>query len=149
MKQNYLVNIFADGRYIKSYYSESLSELAYTMATNREAEISVYDMNTCSFLTSEQIGRIVQSNSEPKKQYAEVERKKAKGKKKIVDKKKGNCAERWGRPVKCVETGRVYPSIRACSKEMGIPHKAIWNAINSGRSRCGYHFMNVKYHEIK
>ena len=136
MKQNYLVNIFSDGRYIKSYYSESLSELAYTMATNREAEISVYDMNTCSFLTSEQIGRIVQSNYEPKKQYVEPEKRKE-------EKKKGN-GKKWERSIKCVETGKVYPSIKSCSEAMGIPHKAIWNAINSGRERAGYHFVNVK-----
>ena len=49
----------------------------------------------------------------------------------------------WSRPVKCVETGQVFPSIKICSNYFGLSHKSIWNSINSGNARNGLHFVNV------
>ena len=50
----------------------------------------------------------------------------------------------WERPVLCVETGQLFSSIRECSEHLGISHKSIWNAINSGKPRHGLHFKNAR-----
>lgn len=51
-----------------------------------------------------------------------------------------------GTPVVCIETGRVYPSIAACARDMHIDRTNITRHVNNdpGWSNCrGYHFMSI------
>lgn len=47
----------------------------------------------------------------------------------------------WNKWIRCVETGQVFPTVRECSDQLGISYKSVWNAINSGNARDGYHFI--------
>ena len=58
-----------------------------------------------------------------------------------VSPKKQKVKKYWDRPVKCVETGQVFKSIRECCDHLGLSYKSVWNAINSGNARDGYHFV--------
>lgn len=57
--------------------------------------------------------------------------------------KKGN----WLRPVKCVETGEVYNSVRDCSRATGIPYTSVIYAIEHGSPYKGYHYMDLNPRE--
>ena len=140
MKQNYLISVFMGERNVGTYFSEELREIASIKAVNKGCEISVYDMSNLQPLTQEQIREISSVSMEPST-HDENDRQ-GKPQKRPAHKRKRN--KRWERPIKCVETGKVFKSIKACSEQMGISHKSIWNSINSGKPRCGYHFVNVK-----
>lgn len=48
------------------------------------------------------------------------------------------------KPIICVETGRVFHSIRYASKEMNIDSKSIRRVIdNPNNKSCGYHWKRV------
>lgn len=47
----------------------------------------------------------------------------------------------WNKWVKCVETGQVFPSVRECSNQMGIPYTTIINCVKNGNATRGYHFV--------
>lgn len=47
----------------------------------------------------------------------------------------------WNKWVRCVETGQLFPSVRECSNQLGLPYKSVWNAINNGFARDGMHFV--------
>lgn len=51
--------------------------------------------------------------------------------------------ETWEKRVVCIETGKVFPSVRECSRCHGIIYKSLYNAIKSGHSRNGLHFAFV------
>ena len=139
MKQNYLIYVFIGGRNIGTYFSEGLREIASIKAVNKGCEISVYDMSKLQRLTQQQINEIskasITNHEEPQKN---------KNTAKQAPKKRFKKNKRWERSIKCVETGKVFKSIKECSEQMDIPHKAIWNALNSGKPRRGFHFVNVK-----
>ncbi len=46
----------------------------------------------------------------------------------------------WERPVLCVETGQVFPTIRDCSEKTGIPYMTISNCIRRKNATRGVHF---------
>ena len=46
----------------------------------------------------------------------------------------------WNKPVKCVETGEVFATIKECQKKMGLSYKSLYNALKSGNARDGLHF---------
>lgn len=149
MKNNYLVSVFVEGKNVDVYYSEKLDDLAVTKALNRGCEIEVFDLINCTQWSKEQIRREIKrlspsvifssakNNEDP---FSDLLKK--------PPQQKTKNKKYWNRPVKCVETGKVYASINACSKSLCIPHKAIWNAINSGNARCGFHFINVEKEDI-
>ena len=145
MKQNYLISVFIGERNVGTYFSEGLQEIASIKAVNKGCEISVYDMSKLQHLTQGQINSI-SSASLSSPQQEDVIHVKA-TKRPTIQKRKKN--KRWVRPVKCVETGNVFKSIKACSEYMGISHKSIWNSINSGKPRGGYHFVNIKHSRKK
>ena len=52
------------------------------------------------------------------------------------------------KPIICVETGRIYRSIRCASKEMNIDSKSIRRAIDNPKHKsCGYHWIRYKESE--
>lgn len=59
----------------------------------------------------------------------------------VEEKHQGKIKKFWNRPVKCVETGDIYLTIRECQKKMGISYKSLYNAIKSGNPRNGLHFI--------
>lgn len=151
MKNNYLVSVFVDGKNVDVYYSEKLSDLAVTKALNRGCEIEVFDLINCTQWSTEQVKReikklapsvILSSSKKEEDPFSDPIEKPPQLKKKNKNKKY------WDRPIKCVETGKVYASIKSCSESLDIPYKAIWNAINSGNARYGFHFINVEKKEI-
>lgn len=50
---------------------------------------------------------------------------------------------KWERCCKCIETGKVYPSVSDCSRDTGITYRAIINALRCGSPRNGLHFAYV------
>lgn len=138
MKKTYLISIFENGKNTKSYFSESLCELASIKASNQGCEINVFDVCECKTLTWEQARQIASSAIEESTAMKPASIRKSK------KKKRKSTAKGWQRKIRCVETGIVYDSISDCSKALGISHKVLWNAINSGKPRFGYHFVNVK-----
>ena len=50
---------------------------------------------------------------------------------------------RWQRPVMCVEDGRVWPCMRACSIELGIPWTTLRQCVNRRGSTHGLHFVDA------
>ena len=47
-------------------------------------------------------------------------------------------------PIVCVETGRIYRSIRCASKEMDIDSKSIRRVVDNPKSKsCGYHWKRI------
>ena len=65
----------------------------------------------------------------------------------------------WNKWIKCVETGQVFPTVRECSNQMGIPYMTIINCVKNGNATRGYHFVidqnriepfrNIEYHNKK
>lgn len=144
-KHNYLVSVFVDGRNVNSYFSENLDDLVTIKAMHKDCDISIFDLQEFTTMPREQVESEIRKSGErwkksmtaptmPKTQV----RQRSKGKQKRKKIKKY-----WERPVKCVETGQVFSSIRECSEHLGISHKSLWNAINSGKPRRGLHFRNA------
>lgn len=42
--------------------------------------------------------------------------------------------------VKCRETGKTWLSVKACCREIGMPLKTLYSAIQRGNRVMGYHF---------
>ena len=142
MKHNYLVSVFVDGKNVNSYFSDNLDDLVTIKAMHKDCEICIFDLQDFSTMPKEQVeAEIAKSGRRWKKSLDKtaVVVVKPEPKPKPPRVKQGKY---WERSVRCVETGQVFSSIRECSEHLGISHKSIWNAINSGRARHGLHFVN-------
>lgn len=137
----YLIYVFdKEGRNIKDYPTDHLEQLAIISAVHKGCKLEVFDFQTFSRMSAESVRCEVENArkglrrdiSTPKKEInIKVE----------AEKKRRRQKKFWTRPVKCVETGQVFSSIRACSAHFNLPHKAVWNALRSGSERNGYHFV--------
>ena len=145
MKHNYLVSVFVGGKNVNSYYSENLDDLVTIKALHKDCEICIFDMRTFENFTKEQVEKEVQRSGLRWKKSLEKPRRHEVVKKKVVLKKpkKVKPKKYWERPVMCIETGHVFSSIRECCERLGLSHKSLWNAINSGNARNGLHFINA------
>ena len=146
MKHNYLVSVFVDGRNVDSYFSENLDDLITIKALHKDCEINIFDLQSFSTMPKEQVEIEIKKSGERWKRSMDrpagaptytVAKKK-------LPQKRQKVKKFWERPVLCVETGQVFSSIRECSEHLGIAHKSIWNAINSGKPRHGLHFKNAR-----
>eukprot|EP00808_Paulinella_micropora_P008938 g72433.t1 len=45
--------------------------------------------------------------------------------------------------VRCVETGRIFDSITAAGREMGVTHVAIHQSLRTGCKSAGFHWARV------
>lgn len=149
MKKNYLVSVFVDGKNVNSYFSENLDDLVTIKAMHKGCGITIFDLRGFALLTKEQVDREIVKSSERRKRdmAASVEKPtntipKRKGRRKNPNKAK-KPKKYWKRPVKCVETGQIFLSIRDCAEHLGLSHTSIFNAINSGNARKGLHFVNA------
>lgn len=144
---NYLVSVFVDGKHVNSYFSDNLDDLITIKALHKDCEIDIFDIVEFVHYSHEQVEREIarcgslwkkslayaRMREEPKKPVREEEKPKRKKTKKY-----------WDRPVRCVETGQVFGSIRECCDHLGLSYKSVWNAIKSGNGRCGLHFSDVQ-----
>ena len=145
-KQNYFVSVFIGGKSINSFFSEKLDDLVTVNALYKGGEICIFDLTDFTQFTPEQVRQEIlcsaerwQKSRERQKKASSEERKEAVSAKP----KKTKPKKYWERPVLCVETGQVFGSIRECCEHLGLSHKSIWNAINSGNARNGLHFTNA------
>lgn len=57
---------------------------------------------------------------------------------------------RKGKPVRCVETGEVFPSCAAASKAMGLPKVSVYSVAEGVQGAVkGYHFTYIETEESK
>ncbi len=114
----YFVHFVSNGKVVNSEFCRTLEEVKVfrAIATGKGYDFEVFDI----YDDKEEVEETTETVSEPTKE-------------KVV----------WERKVRCVETGQVFSSIRECSEHLGISHKSIWNAMNSGKQRKGLHFVSV------
>ena len=142
--ERYLVSVFVGGKCVESHYWENLDDLVTLNALHKNCEISVFDLSTLQRLSKEQVkNEIRRSGHRWKKQFEKTHNHEKKKKEIIKKSKRVKPKKYWARPVMCVETGIVYCSIWDCCERLGLSHKAVWNAINSGQARNGFHFINA------
>ena len=144
-KHNYLVSVFVGGRNVNSYYSENLDDLVTIKALHKNCEIEIFNYSDFSYLSEEQVAAEIRKSGERWKKSKDSPVGEATGTvaKKPFSKRRQKVKKYWERPIVCVETGQVFSSIKECSDHLGISHKSIWNAINSGNPRRGLHFVNA------
>lgn len=136
MKNRYFVSVSVDGKIVDTYYSELLGELIVTRAIHKGCKVTVFDLEDFRTLPPSEIKAL--TSGDDASVNVPIETARDEGRKKSRKRKKY-----WNRSVMCVETGEVFPSIRSCCEKMGMSHKTVWNALNSGNDRNGYHFVNV------
>lgn len=146
MKHNYFVSVFVDGKNVNSYFSDNLDDLITIKALHKDCEITIFDINNFVHYSHEQVEHEIVKSGQRWKKSLKIPRFRVEYPKHIdPDRpKKQKVKKYWDRPVKCVETGRVFKSIRECCDHLGLSYKSVWNAINSGNGRCGLHFINAK-----
>ena len=143
-KHNYLVSVFVRGRNVNSYFSENLDDLITIKALHKDCEINIFDLQSFSTMPKEQVEIEIKKSGERWKKSIDkiaMETQHIARQPSIKHKK---VKKYWERPVMCVETGQLFSSIRECSEHLGISHKSVWNAINSGKPRHGLHFKNAR-----
>lgn len=141
IKNRFFVSVFVDGKNVNSYYSENLDDLITIKALHKDCEIDIMDLLTCKRFSKELVDEEVRLSGLRWKKSLErnSDQKIGKDVRPVLKRKK--VKKYWERPVKCVETEQVFSSIRECSERLGLSHKSIWNAINSGNARNGLHFV--------
>lgn len=62
--------------------------------------------------------------------------------KKLTTEHKQNIAAttKTRKPVLCIETGQIFPSVSAVMRHLNVPHASVNQAIRKGRRCKGYHF---------
>lgn len=149
-KANFLVSVFANDRLANSYYSEDLDDLVTIKALHRGCRIEIYDL--CNFvqLTQRDVAHEVGKSGVRWQQSLGRESREESGQKEVLETAlpvKRNKNKSWERRVMCVETGKVYGSIRKCSADVGIPYMTVVNCIKNGNATRGYHFIDVDFIE--
>lgn len=138
----YLVSVFVDGKNVNSYFSFNLDDLITIKALHKNCDIQIFDLKAFVTFPQEQVEiEIKKSGQRWKQSIGNTQTEKEPPVINVVKRDKVN--KYWERPVKCVETGQIFPSIKECSERIGISHKSLWNAINSKKPRGGLHFVNA------
>lgn len=117
----YIVTFFRDKKVIHIYFCNTVDEIKVLRA------LAHFKKCECEVSCLIQEKPIVKH--EPEHSSVPVEERKKK--------------KNWRVPCKCVETGKVYESVAACSKETGIKQRSIDNAIKHGTPRRGLHFVKI------
>ena len=151
MKHNYFVSVFVKGKNVNSYYSENLDDLVTIKALYKNCEICIFDVQNFEVFTKEHVEQEIRQSGLRWKKSLERPLQCDNKEKRVIHKKPKKIKPKkyWARPVMCVETGQVFGSIRECCERLGLSHKSLWNAINSGNARNGLHFINLPKSEIK
>ena len=150
MKQKFFISVSVAEKVVDSFFSENLDNLVTLKAIYGDCEIMVFDLCRFERYTPSQVAHEIQRSGhrwkkslEKKEECVDVEE----VAKPTIKKKKTR--KRWNRKVLCIETGEVFSSIRECSERLGLSHKEVWNAINSGNDRNGLHFMNISPYKVE
>lgn len=144
-KHNYLVSVFVRGRNVNSYFSENLDDLITIKALHKDCEICIFDLVSFCTMPKEQVESEIRKSGERwKKSLDRTEQLPQPMKQKAEPTKKEKRKKYWERPVRCVETGQVFSSIRECSDHTGIPYMTIANCIKRKNATRGVHFENAK-----
>lgn len=146
MEHNYLVSVFVGGKNVNMYFSENLDALVTIKALYKDCEICIFDMCNYVRFTNEQVASAIQESGIRWNKYFKRREDGNLGEVIFSSKKpqkREKTKKHWERRVLCIETGEVFNSIRECCECLGISHKSLWNAINSGNARNGLHFTNA------
>ena len=144
MRRNYMINVFVDGKCVESYFTETLDGLMTAKAVHKGCEIDVFDMRTMQRLSEAQVKAETHHSY---RRWNETKGRKEDNEPVVV--KRNRKINNWSRHVRCVETGKEYRSISACSRDMGIPNHTIVDNINTERAVRGYHFIEIQKRNIK
>ena len=110
-----------------------------------EGEITIFDIKNFVHYTQSQVENEIAKSAKRWKQSLRHERIVSELPRPAVERiERKKVKKYWDRPVKCVETGQVFDTIRDCCDHLGLSYKSVWNAINNGRSRCGLHFVDAR-----
>lgn len=144
VKHNYLVSLFVSNKHVNSYFSVNLDDLVTIKAMHRNCEIDICDLQDFTIMPKEQVEYEIRKSGVRWKRS--MERRKhdvsvVKPQKQSQPKEKRK--KYWERPVLCVETGQIFPSVRDCSDKTGIPYMTIINCIRNGNATRGVHFVNA------
>lgn len=145
VRHRFLVSVFDGGKNVNSFFSKCLDDLATIRAIHKGCEITIFDLENFAFITDEQVESEVRKSGQRWKQSLErrVQQTTHKPKPVISAKEKRKKQKKyWERPVMCVETGQIFPSIRDCSEKTGIPYMTINNCIRRKNATRGVHFIN-------
>ncbi len=142
---NYLVSVFLNGKHVHSYFSKNLDDLVTIKALHKGCEIDIADIHNFVCYSESQVENEIKKSVWRWRESA-VRAKMVEDEVPQVEEKpkKQTAKKNWDRPVRCVETGQVFMSIRECCDHLGLSYKSVWNAINSGNARCGLHFEDFK-----
>lgn len=115
----YFVHSVKDGKVVNSEFCRTLEEVKVfrAIASSKGHGFEIYDIDNTSKKPEEATQQVSQEPTNPK-----IE---------------------WEKSVKCVETGKVYASIRQCSRDTGVNYRSLINALRSGTQRNGLHFVYV------
>lgn len=148
-RNRFLVSVFDNGKNVNSFFSECLDDLVTIRAIHKGCEITIFDIEHFAFLTDEQVDIEVRKSGERWKLSMErcVQKEEETKPVPVVKEKRRKPKKYWERPVMCVETGQIFPSIRDCSEKTGIPYMTITNCIRRKNATRGVHFVNATNRE--
>lgn len=121
----YVTCYVKNGKVVDQHFLSSPDEVKTMEAVGRAKgyETETYVIDCCSLSEkSESVENDIAQSEEPSQQHKRP----------------------WNKWVKCIETGQVFPTVRECSNQMGIPYMTIINCIKNGNATRNYHFV-VEY----
>lgn len=120
---NYLVSFTKKGKVVDLYFLQTVDEVEVftAIAHSRGCKVEFFRLN--DDVPAQELNKEPIESKEPSE----------------APKKPTNYTY-WERPVQCLETGEIFPSIKECAKKYGISYKSLYNCIRSGNPRKGLHF---------
>lgn len=146
---DYFISIFVNGKCKSLYFAPDLDDLVTIKAIYGECEVEILDVTNFERFTEAQVEQETLKSGKRWKKERERARLREEQAPPPPKPKKEKPKKFWDRPIRCVETGRVFYNIRECCDVMNLPYKSVWNAINSGNERCGFHFVNSSSEEYE
>ena len=112
---DYLVGVVVDGKVVDLFYSKALSEVDAARVIWPSCTLEVIDLSS----------HVEKPAPVPAMSLDTVRR-------------------HINRRVVCIETGEVFRSVSACSRDMLIPADSIYKSIRQNIAAYGYHFIYEK-----
>lgn len=142
---NYLVSVFVDGKNVNSYFSDNLDDLVTIKALHRKCRIEIFDIKNFVHYSPVQVKDEIEKSYHRWKRQVDMPYVRGVPERvPVVREQKKKTKKYWDVPIRCVETGQVFGTIRECCDHLGLSYKSVWNAINNGKGRCGLHFVKIR-----